>query len=630
MIKTRLYEIAFSLAGENHDIEDILSHYDKGTGFFTDIDYQDQTAKGWQPGAHWTRLTRLALEYQNPQSPNWHDNKIKDLVVKAAQAWIDRPSIAKNAWWNLIGVPMEMARVFILMENDLGRDLVYSAIPLLNYSVKPDHYEYHGPATGENLLWETFNHISASVLINDVDGLRRAVNASAEVIKITEDEGVQPDYSFYQHKAQSYAFGYGKSFSLTAAQILYTLKGTSFELPKEKEEILSHYILDGQQWCSYHKMLEYTAMGREISRPEDKTIDILRAMRLMRQVDDSRRDEYDDYIAQLEGKPRDTPLEGNRYFGRIQLLVQQGNDYFFSVKNATYPVIYTESGNNENLKGCYLGDGTQFLSRTGDEYEGIFPIWNWRRLPGSIIEQSPEPLPVFNFGKGAEGPVTFADGLSDGNSGFFSIRTDREGISCNRSWFCVNGKIVYLMSNLSFKKEYEVWHTINQAFLRSDVYIDNQRIMVDSTTVTAQSVWQDSVGYYFPGLTKVTVLSKQQSGSWFEINQAYSKKTISEAVFTLSENYGKVGSGQASCYIICPNVSSEDDLKRICSDVEVVSNTADVHCVRDRNTDTYYLTTFTDNQVFRIPGTRKRLKVPHPALCILKRPVEGNKWIVLR
>ena len=277
-----------------------------------------------------------------------------------------------------------------------------------------------------------------------------------------------------------------------------------------------------------------------------------------------------------------------------------------------------------------MGDGTQFLVRTGDEYEGIFPIWNWRRLPGSVIEQSPEALPVHNFGNGAEAPVTFASGLSDGNTGFFSIQTNREGISSNRSWFCVNGKIVHLMSNLSFVREHDVWHTINQVFRRSDVYIDNQRVEVDSVTVPARSVWQDSVGYYFPAKTTVAVLSRQQSGSWFEINQSYPEETITGEVFTLAQNYGKVGNGQSVCYMICPNVSSEDDLARICSDVEVVSNTADMHCIRDLNTGTYYLTTFKDNLVFRIPGTRKRLKIPHPGLCVLKRPVEGNRWEIVR
>ncbi len=627
-IKVRLYEIAVSHTGSNHDIGNLFDHFDEKTGLFTDIDYLDQTASSrWDPGYHWRRLSRLALEYEDATSPNWHSSKVKDCVLKGIRVWLEQPPIANNAWWNLIGVPTEMANVFILMENEVGQELIRSSLPLLNYAVKPEYYDYHGPATGENLLWETFNHIAASVLIKDADGVRRAVGASAEAIRITEREGIQPDYSFYQHGTQAYDFGYGKSFSLTASQILYAIRGTSFELPPEKAEILSHYILDGQQWCSYFRMLEYTAMGREISRPDDKTEGILRASRLMRQVDVSRQEEYDDYIAQLEGRPRKKLLEGSRYYDRIKLLVQQGEDYFFSVKNASFPIKYTEGGNRENLKGRYLGDGTQFISRTGDEYEGIFPIWNWRRLPGSVIEQSSGVLAPHDWGKGAEGPDTFAYGLSDGNAGFFSIRTDREGITSNRSWFCVDGKIVHMFSGLSFEKAHEVWQTVNQTFQRTDVYINNRKMDVDSMSVSVKSVWQDSVGYYFPEKTKVIVLAKQQSGSWYEINNAYSRESISKDVFTLSENFGKAVDGKSSCYIICPNVSSGDDLAKKCSDLRVVANTADLHCIFSRNTVTYYLTSFTDNLVFRIPGTGKKLKIEHPSLCILKKQADG-KWTV--
>jgi len=619
-IKTRLYELAMGQRSNNHDIEDLLRHFDGKTGLFTDIDYKDQTASQWQPGYHWRRLSRLAVEYQDPRSPNWHSDRVKSCVIKAIRTWVAQPPIANNGWWNLIGVPTEMARIFVLMEDEIGQDLIHSSMPLLNYAVKPDYYDYHGPATGENLLWETFNHIAACVLSKDAEGIRRAVNASAGAIAITEEEGIQKDYSFYQHGLQSYAFGYGKAFSLTAAQILYAVSGTSFDMPREKVGILSNYILEGQQWCSYHKMLEYTAMGREISRPDDKTGSIVRAMELMRKVDASRQGEYDDYIAQLEGRPRKKQLEGSRYYDRIKLLVHQGGDYFFSVKNASYPIIYTESGNKENLKGLYLGDGTQFLARRGDEYDGIFPIWNWRRLPGSIIEQGSGSLkPARDWGKGNEGPKTFAYGLSDGDAGFFSIQATRDGISANRSWFCIGGKIIHMSSDLSFEKGHDVWQTVNQAFQRTDVYVNNSRMETDSLSGPVKSVWQDSTGYYFPGKSNVVVLAKKQSGSWYEINQAYSKETISEDVFTLAENLGKSGGGRASCYIICPNVSPDEDLSKECADIEVVSNTADLHCVHDRKTDTFYLAAFGSDVRFRIPGSGKKITLSGPSLYIVKK-----------
>ena len=127
-IKTRLYELAMSQRSNNHDIEDLLRHFDGKTGLFTDLDYKDQTASQWQPGYHWRRLTRLAVEYQDPRSPNWHSDRVKSCVIKAIRTWVAQPPIANNGWWNLIGVPTEMARIFVLMENEIGPELVRSSI----------------------------------------------------------------------------------------------------------------------------------------------------------------------------------------------------------------------------------------------------------------------------------------------------------------------------------------------------------------------------------------------------------------------------------------------------------------------------------------------------------------------
>ena len=176
-----------------------------------------------------------------------------------------------------------------------------------------------------------------------------------------------------------------------------------------------------------------------------------------------------------------------------------------------------------------------------------------------------------------------------------------------------------MSSDISFEKEHDVWQTVNQAFQRTEVYVDNKKMAGDSVAVRARSVWQDSVGYYFPKKTELVVLAKKQKGSWFEINNAYSKEIISKDVFTLAGNLGKAGGGQASCYIICPNVSSDEDLSRKCANIEVVSNTADLHCVHDRKTDTFYLAAFGNNVRFRIPGSGKKITLSGPSLYIVKK-----------
>ena len=127
----------------------------------------------------------------------------------------------------------------------------------------------------------------------------------------------------------------------------------------------------------------------------------------MRKADPSRAAEYDRFIAQLETGHRSRPLTGNRYFPRIDLMVQHSPGFFFSIKGVSDRIAATESGNRENLKGYYLSKGTQLISRRGDEYEGIFPLWDWEMLPGSLNTHSGNPLPVFKWRIGTWGNTPF-------------------------------------------------------------------------------------------------------------------------------------------------------------------------------------------------------------------------------
>ena len=43
--------------------------------------------------------------------------------------------------------------------------------------------------------------------------------------------------------------------------------------------------------------------------------------------------------------------------------------------------------NNENLKGYNLPLGATNILTSGKEYEGIFPVWNWNKIPGTTAVQ---------------------------------------------------------------------------------------------------------------------------------------------------------------------------------------------------------------------------------------------------
>lgn len=55
--------------------------------------------------------------------------------------------------------------------------------------------------------------------------------------------------------------------------------------------------------------------------------------------------------------------------------------YSFNVRTVSTRTIRTESGNNENLLGTVLPDGSTNIVRRGNEYHSIMPAWEWDKIP---------------------------------------------------------------------------------------------------------------------------------------------------------------------------------------------------------------------------------------------------------
>jgi chondroitin AC lyase len=60
-------------------------------------------------------------------------------------------------------------------------------------------------------------------------------------------EGIQQDKSFHQHGAQLYNGGYGLDFGADAGRFVAFVWGTQFQIPPDRREIFSSYLLDGER-----------------------------------------------------------------------------------------------------------------------------------------------------------------------------------------------------------------------------------------------------------------------------------------------------------------------------------------------------------------------------------------------
>jgi len=623
IIKAKLYKMGIQPSSTEKfmAVEVEKSLFDKfdNTGKWTDINYADKTDSKWLPAEHWERIAAIVSDYKNPTSKNFNNPQLKAVILRAIDWWLKERPMCGNYWWNAIGIPGYMGGVFVLMEDELSETEKQQGIQIMNLGVKPTFYDYHGVATGQNLFWLASVHLYTSCLTNDVEGLKRVYKAISNEIVITNNEGVQPDFSFYQHGQQNYTFGYGKGFTTYAVRFFYLFNGTGFAFPKEKVDIIAHYLLDGQQWMSHNTYLEYTAMGREISRKGIARGGLISALKQMEEIDPSRKEEYHAFAARLYGKTDQKPLVGNRYFWRSDLMVHQRPNYYFGLKTTSNRIVSGESGNGENIKGYYQGNGTYYLVKTNEEYNEIFPIFNWRKLPGGLIPQSQSPIPLFNWSKGARGATSFVYGISDSMYGCFAYDYNKDHTKAHRSWFMFDNEIVYLANSIEGDSLYQ---SINQSLLNGKVWQEGE-----NNQSKFEKVFHDNTGYcILKSNYPLEVKTDNQSGSWSEINLVGDKTQIEKKVFSLGINLGNKVKDASLAYAIVPAISLNDFKNySLENHITILENTNSTQAVYQKDIEQVQAIFFKDGKL-SLPWNKLTIKMKKQGLLLIKK--KDNKLIV--
>lgn len=580
-ISTRLLEDA-------KPVDSLLTLPDS-EGKWADINYDDTATNGWQPYKHWERLVELARRYHFHSSTKRDDTTLANSIVKATNFWYIKNPVARNWWWNVIGIPLKIGEVMLIMDTNFSETQKAAGYKLMSIGIKPDsYYTTNDKATGQNAVWVATVHLMMGLLQKDRAIVERASNIIKAEVVITPHEGIQADYSFHQHGPQLYSGGYGKGFARDISNFISVFHGTAYAFPKEKIDIFSSYILDGLQWATYKSTLDYSTLGREISRNQEagRAATLIGVCNELIPLDLPRKAEFGAMASRLEGSSK-TLLIGNRHFWKSDFTTHHAPGFYSSIKMASSRVRATESGNSENLKAWYLGRGVQFIFRNGLEYNQIFPVWDWQRLPGTLAEQK-GPLLLFTWGLGAEGKKAYAGGVSDGRYGATAYDYDYDNVKAKRAWFWFDKEVVCLAAGISCPTDNALLQSINQCLQNGDVTIGNgnknassQKIKSGRKTATdIQWIHHDSIAYFFPQQRTVTVKAEHQSGSWKSINNqvSYSSEIISKPVFSAWIDLGKRATNENLSYIIVPNISATD-ASRYKSPITILQNDSTVQAI---------------------------------------------------
>lgn len=243
--------------------------------------------------------------------------------------------------------------------------------------------------------------------------------------------------------------------------------------------------------------------------------------------------------------------------------------------------------NSEGLLNHHRGDGTNHISRTGDEYYDMAPVFDYQKIPGATILQKPKLPSEKEIQK--LGITDFAGAVTDGKYGAvgFDFKSPHDPLIARKSWFFFDDEYVCLGTGISSRKDLPVVTTLNQCLLRDDVTIsiENKKSVITAGEKEFENVdwvFQDGIGYVFPATSKIHIKNNKASGSWYRINkQSYSpKEEIKLDVFKLWLDHGVRPSDASYAYIISPATTIEKLEQEISNkNIHILSNSPEIQAV---------------------------------------------------
>lgn len=520
-------------------------------GTWPDIDYTNQSRSAWSVPAHLSRVALLARAYRSQQSPRHGDRKVLAAALQALDAWLQRDPRNPNWWWNQIGVPKTLLPVLLLLNDDLADDQRAGGLRILRRA--------RIGMTGQNLVWVTEITAGRGVLENDLQLVAMAYQRIADEIRVGLGEGIQPDFSFHQHGPCLYSHGYGAAFIVDCSRIAAQLEGTALALPPEKIELLGHLILDGTQWMTRGSATDFGAEGREITRKRQTTNHLVSAAQYMLRLPTGREDELRALVARASGRPAAPPLVGNRHFWRSDLMTHHRPNYCASARMHSTRLANTDGpANSEGLLSHHLADGCFVLMQTGREYRDIYGVWDWQRIPGTTVRQTPE----LTGSPRRMGTTDFIGGVSDGTYGLAACDFERDGLTAKKSWIFFDDEIVCLGAGISSAPGGAVVTTLNQCYLNDEVILTEAD---KSTTLgrgqhassAANWLWHDSVAYVLLEPASLHLQNDTKSGSWHAGNRRYSDREETADLFTAWTDHGSAPQAATYSYVVVPGIDRD-------------------------------------------------------------------------
>ncbi|MEM9143544.1 MAG: polysaccharide lyase family 8 super-sandwich domain-containing protein, partial [Bacteroidota bacterium] len=580
-------------------------------GTWPGIDYKDLSREGFAHRIHYTNMLRLAEAYRIKSSKFHKKREVLKCIERALEHWARNDYICENWWYNQIGTPGTLVNLILLVGKELPKDLIHRIQQIIGRA----HSDAQGARPGgdrikiasieaKNMLYldnkEHFGKIMG-IIEGEVKhvtwigteygyGYRRGEGGFEN--RTEGGRGIQYDNSFHHrndgvNNTLSYGLGYANAFIEWAT---YTAN-TTYSFSEEKIKILIDYFLDGIcKTAVYGKFPDPGAKNRSVSRPGTLKAYNTQMPEALLALSEYRCPELKEIVAIREkGIPPTTSHA--TFYRHTEHFSFQRPGFFTSVRmyssrvhNMEYPY------NSEGFLNHYRGDGANHISVSGDEYYDIWPVYDYQKIPGTTVVQQVEMPPRKQVR--TLGITDFVGAVTDGRYAAVAMDLKRRSdtLSARKSWFFFDQEYVCLGTGISTQQELPVFTTLNQSLLRDTVVLKSKDSIIniqkgEGAYPEVSWVFHDKVGYIFPELDTVHLKAKEQTGSWWRINNQTdsSKEEVSKGVFSLWLDHGVEPKRASYQYMVVPGTTAHS-LERENADrsIAILSNTPNIQAVLHR------------------------------------------------
>jgi len=527
-------------------------------GSWPDINYKDTLRSGWDPKNHAERILELAKAYANPKAKTYKSPRVESLIHRALEYWFKTKPVCLNWWYNEVGIPRTMGEAFILIEDILTPEEKAEAIILM------EHAKFG--MTGQNKVWLAGNVLMRALLQNNEALVKEARDIIASEIVTGQEEGIKSDWSYHQHGPVQQFGNYGLAFIFVMSQYYGIFNDTPFAFDQNQEDILVKLINEGFRWTIWNRKMDVSSLGRQFFHSAQLHKGYILA-----------------FSAQVFGIGN-FPLKGNNFVGHKHFYdsdytIHRTEGWMASLKMSSSRIIGSELVNEDNLKGKYLGDGATFFYVSGNEYDNVYPFWQWDRIPGTTSYETPGYEPSTNYVERWESNNTssLVGGLTVGNIGLSAMQFERDGLKANKAYLMTDEYVLCLGNGISSDSAAVVRTTIDQKNKKGDIWILSSGKwyrLAENWTMRISDIrlFHDKVGYVVLSKDSCEIRTEERDGSWHSFMGMYTPAVESGKVVEVALNHGVSPKNAQYQYVVLPNCSQNEVKKFNAKDIEIIKN----------------------------------------------------------